>query len=109
MIIRRKKVRTEKILYLEVSGSNKVCYRIYSENPINFRNSFDISYGIEAENTVTGSREYIHRFSLSISAAMDFCEYLIKNSIGPDKIINYALLYLGRDIDTAGMNIIKSI
>lgn len=83
----------DKMVYLEVYGENKVSYRVISG--ITEGNAGEvITYGIEAEDRLSGEKEIISDFSHNVEDAVDFAEMLIKGRIRPRQIYGKALNYL---------------
>lgn len=88
----RQEVR-EKMVYLEVYAENKVSYRVTS-GITDGKAGEVITYGIEAEDRLSGEKEIISDFSRNIEDAVDFAEMLIKGRIRPRQIYGKALNYL---------------
>lgn len=88
----RQEVR-DKMVYLEVYAENKVSYRVTS-GITDGKAGEVITYGIEAEDRLSGEKEIISDFSRNIEDAVDFAEMLIKGRIRPRQIYGKALNYL---------------
>ncbi len=84
---------TDKTVYLEVFGDNKVAYRVITGRISSFGCSVS-TYGIEAEDYISGDIETIPDFSRNIEDAVDFTEMLINAKIKPKQLYNKALGYL---------------
>ena len=84
---------TDKTIYIEIYGQNKVAYRV-----ITGRMGDIITYGIETEDYNSGVVEVIPDFSRNIEDAVCFVEMLIKNRISPKYMYIKALDYLRRTI-----------
>ena len=84
---------TDKTIYLEVFGDNKVAYRVTAGRISSFGCSVN-TYGIEAEDYTNGDIETIPDFSRNIEDAVDFAEMLINAKIKPKQLYNKALGYL---------------
>jgi hypothetical protein len=83
----------DKTVYMEVFGENKVAYRVIS-GKIDFFGEEINTYGIEAEDYISGEKEAIPDFSRNIEDAVDFTEMLISGKVKPMHIYNKALSYL---------------
>lgn len=83
----------DRTVYMEVFGDNKVSYRVTSGRMIHFGEE-TITYGIEAEDQLTGEKEAIPDFSHNIEDAVDFAEILISDRLRPRQIYGKALKYL---------------
>ncbi|MDE5620102.1 MAG: hypothetical protein K2O29_07570, partial [Ruminococcus sp.] len=69
---------TDRTVYMEVYGENKVAYRVISG-----RIGKTVTYGIETEDYKTGEKEVIPDFSLNMEDAVCFVEMLIKSKTSP--------------------------
>lgn len=93
-IIRKtKKTVTDKAVYMEVFAENKVAYRVITGR-LSVNGEEINTYGIEAEDYISGERESIPDFSQDIEDAVDFTEMLISEKVAPRQIYNKALGYL---------------
>lgn len=93
-VVRRKKRQVkDKMVYMEVYGDNKVAYRV-TVGRIEQYGEEVITYGVEAEDHITGEIESIADFSRDIEDAVDFAEILISAKSRPSQIYNRALNYL---------------
>lgn len=95
---RTKKV-SEKTIYMEVLGANRVIYRVTSSKKV-FDGEEFITYGVEAEMKIGPVKflEKIDDFSDDVSQAVGFAELLVHNNIKPSLIYNAALCYLRKTI-----------
>lgn len=84
---------TDKTIYMEVYGQNKVAYRV-----IVGRMGDIVTYGIETEDYISGDVEIIPDFSRNIEDAVCFAETLIRNKVTPKYVYIKALDYLRRTI-----------
>lgn len=84
---------TDKTIYMEVYGQNKVTYRVTTGRMGNI-----ITYGIETVDCISGETEIIPDFSRNIEDAVSFVETLIRNRIAPRYVYIKALDYLRRTI-----------
>lgn len=83
----------DKTIYMEVFGDNRISYRVTAGRT--FLNGCEVvTYGIEAEDTLTGETESIADFSRDIEDAVDFAEMLISSKARPFQIYSKALNYL---------------
>lgn len=80
---------TDRTVYMEVYGENKVAYRVISG-----RIGKNVTYGIETEDYNTGEKEVIPDFSRNMEDAVCFAEMLIKSKTSPKYIYIKALDYL---------------
>ncbi len=80
---------TDRTVYMEVYGENKVAYRVISG-----RIGKTVTYGIETEDYNTGEKEVISDFSRNMEDAVRFAEMLIKSKIIPKYMHIKALDYL---------------
>ena len=84
---------TDRTVYMEVFGDNKVSYRVITGRLDLFGDDV-ITYGIEAEDFQSGEKEVIPDFSRNIEDAVDFAEILISGRVRPKQIYGRALNYL---------------
>lgn len=84
---------TDKTIYMEIYGQNKVSYRVTAGRMGNI-----ITYGIETTDSISGETETIPDFSKNLEDAVGFVENLIKNRISPKYVYIKALDYLRRTI-----------
>lgn len=92
--IRRKKNEVrDRTVYMEVFCDNKVIYRVTAGKVSSFGDEI-YTYGIEAEDKLTGKKETIQDFSHSIEDAIDFAEMLINSRARPQQLYTRALGYL---------------
>lgn len=82
-----------KTVYMEVYGDNKIAYRV-TAGRMDIYGETVITYGIEAEDPVSGEKEMIPDFSRNVEDAVDFAEMLITKKIHPRQIYSKALGYL---------------
>ena len=87
-----KEVRSS-VVYMEIFGENKVAYRVTSGR-INFKGRSIDTYGIEAEDYISGEKEVIPDFSKNVKDAVEFAEQLIKGKVTPKQMYCKALRYL---------------
>lgn len=80
---------TDRTVYMEVYGENKVAYRVISGYI-----GKTVTYGIETEDYNTGEKEVIADFSRNIEDAVCFAEILIKSRTVPKYMYIKALDYL---------------
>ena len=93
-IIKRKKREVkDRTVYMEVYGDNKVIYRVTAGKVWSFGDEIN-TYGIEAEDRATGTKEIIQDFSRNIEDAVDFAEMLINSRARPQQLYTRALGYL---------------
>ena len=92
-IRRRKNEVRDRTVYMEVYGDNKVVYRVTAGKVYTFGAETD-TYGVEAEDRITGAKETIQDFSRSIEDAIDFAEMLINSRARPQQLYERALGYL---------------
>jgi len=90
---RQKKVVRDRTVYMEIYGDNKVIYRVVSGTTWSGGEEVH-TYGIEAEERLSGEKECIQDFSRSIEDAVDFAEMLINSRVRPKQIYTKALGYL---------------
>lgn len=84
---------TDKTIYMEIYGQNKVAYRIIVGRIENI-----VTYGIETEDYISGNIESIPDFSRNLEDAVTFSEILIREKIPPKYVYIKALDYLRRTI-----------
>lgn len=84
---------TDRTVYMEVFGSNRVSYRV-TAGKMFYEGREIITYGIEAEDTKKYEKESIADFSRDIEDAVDFAEMLITMKVPPCRLYTYALNYL---------------
>ncbi|MBR1593007.1 MAG: hypothetical protein IJ666_08375 [Ruminococcus sp.] len=97
-LIRRNKTQvTDRTVYMEIYGANRVTYRVTSGRISAYGNEI-MTYGIEAVDFFTGESESIPDFSCNIEDAVDFAEILISDRVKPDDIYGKALAYLSVSI-----------
>lgn len=93
-IIRKTKREVrDRTVYLEVFGDNKVAYRVIVGKTELYGDTVT-TYGIEAQDYITGACEEIPDFSRDIEDAVDFAEMLITSKTKPSQIYARALNYL---------------
>ena len=93
-VVRRKKHEVrDKMVYMEVYGDNKVAYRVTVGRIFQYGEEL-ITYGVEAEDHITGAVETIADFSRDIEDAVDFAEMLISSRAKPSQLYTKALNYL---------------
>lgn len=83
----------DRTVYMEVYGDNKVAYRV-TAGWVNLYGENICTYGVEAEDHVTGEKETIADFSRNVEDAVDFTEMMINRRIRPRNIYDQALNYL---------------
>lgn len=83
----------DRTVYMEVYGDNKVAYRV-TAGWVNLYGENICTYGVEAEDYVTGEKETIADFSRNVEDAVDFTEMMINGRIRPRNIYDKALNYL---------------
>lgn len=83
----------DRTVYMEVYGDNKVAYRV-TAGWVNLYGENICTYGVEAEDHVTGEKETIADFSRNVEDAVDFTEMMINERIRPRNIYDQALNYL---------------
>ncbi|MDE6500602.1 MAG: hypothetical protein K2L10_00725 [Ruminococcus sp.] len=93
MFTKKKIPVTDKTIYMEVYGQNKVAYRV-----IVGRMGNTVTYGIETEDYISGNVEVIPDFSKNREDAISFVEMLIKNKVPPKYVYIKALDYLCKTI-----------
>ena len=93
LIKRAKREVTDTSTYLEVLGDNRVAYRVITGTLSGFGYPV-ITYGVEAEDFVSGEKETISDFSRNIEDAVDFTEMLIVRKLKPGRMYDLALNYL---------------
>lgn len=84
---------TDRTVYMEVYGQNKVSYRVIAGRMGNV-----ITYGIETVDSISGETETIPDFSRNVNDAVAFAENLIRNRITPKHVYIKALEYLKQTI-----------
>jgi len=92
-ISRKKREVRDRTVYMEVYGDNKVVYRVTAGKIASFSGEV-YTYGIEAEDRISGVKEVIQDFSRSIEDAVDFAEMLINSRARPQQLYTRALGYL---------------
>lgn len=93
LIRREKRKVTDRTVYMEVFGDNRISYRVTVGRML-FENKEIITYGVEIEDPKTHEREVIADFSRDIEDAVDFAEMLISAKIPPCRLYTKALNYL---------------
>ncbi len=96
---REKIVARERTSYMEVSGKNRVTYRVTVSRIVQNSKEY-ISYGVEAETQIgpVKFKESIEDFSEDLKKAVTFAEMLLKYNIKPSLIYNAALCFLYENI-----------
>lgn len=91
----RKKNREirDRTIYMEVFGDNKVAYRV-TTGWIYLNGENICTYGVEAEDYISGEKESIPDFSRNVEDAVDFAEMIITKRIRPKSLYDRALNYL---------------
>ena len=93
-IVRRmKREVTDRTVYMEIYGSNKVIYRV-TAGKMNYFGDTVYTYGVEAEDHRTGEKEEIADFLRNVEDAVDFTEMMINSRMRPKQIYSKALNYL---------------
>lgn len=80
-------------VYMEIFGDNNVAYRVIT-GKIAFLGEEITTYGVEAEDYISGEKETINDFSRDMEDAVDFAEMLISGRVKPVHIYDKALHYL---------------
>ena len=98
-LARKEKKITEKTVYMEATGTNRVTYRVTAAKRT-FGNEVRNVYGIEAEMKIGPVKmlESISDFSMDVQQAVGFAELLLNNNVKPSLIYNAALCYLRKTI-----------
>ena len=85
---------TDRTVYMEVYGANKIIYRV-TESRLSYPGeTIRRAYGIEVEDPRTGEREILADFSHDLEDAVDFAEMLIAGKTVPRQLYGRALSYL---------------
>ena len=97
--LKKEKKITEKTVYMEATGTNRVTYRVTAAKRT-FGDETRNVYGVEAEMKLGPVRicENIADFSMDVQQAVGFAELLLRNNIKPSLIYNAALCYLRKTI-----------
>ncbi|MBQ1463402.1 MAG: hypothetical protein IIZ18_01200 [Ruminococcus sp.] len=85
---------TDRTVYMEVYGANKVIYRVTESRVRQPGDTLRRAYGIEIEDPRTGEMEFLADFSHDLEDAVDFAEMLIAGKAVPRQLYGRALSYL---------------
>ena len=98
-LTKKEKKITEKTVYMEAIGTNRVTYRVIAAKRT-FGDEVRNVYGVEAEMKIGPVKmlESISDFSMDANQAVGFAELLINANVKPSLIYNAALCYLRKTI-----------